>query len=97
MREEIFRAFAENKMTLLTLRTAHVSLEDVFMELTQNDTVPDAFTRRRNETASVDENTPEQNEVTEELASDGDGTEVSSGAEWVETDGEGDETNAGDL
>lgn len=97
VREEIFRAFAENKMTLLTLRTAHVSLEDVFMELTQNDTVPDAFTRRRNETASADENTPEQNEVTEELASDGDGIEASSGAEWVETDGEGDETNAGDL
>lgn len=80
VREDIFRAFAENKLTLLTLRTAHVSLEDVFMELTQKDTVPDAFTRRRNEAAS-----------------DGDEIEESSGAEWVGTDGEGDETNAGDL
>lgn len=49
VREQIFRAFAENKLTLLTLRTAHVSLEDVFMELTQRDVVPDAFTKKKNE------------------------------------------------
>ena len=49
VRERIFRAFAENDLTLLTLRTAHVSLEDVFMELTQRDTVPDAFTKKKNE------------------------------------------------
>ncbi|HJD48279.1 MAG TPA: ABC transporter ATP-binding protein [Candidatus Mediterraneibacter norfolkensis] len=108
VREDIFRAFAENKLTLLTLRAAHVSLEDVFMELTQKDTVPDAFTRRRNETALTDENTPEQGESTakmtseqkesiKELPSDEAEIEESSGAEWVGTDGEGDETNAGDL
>lgn len=108
MREEVFRVFAENKLTLLTLRTAHVSLEDVFMELTQKDTVPDAFTRRRNKTALPDETAPEQGkstekltteqkEIAEELTPDVGEIEESSGAEWVETDGEGDETNDGDL
>ena len=108
VREDIFRAFAENKLTLLTLRAAHVSLEDVFMELTQNDTVPDAFARRKNETEQMDENarakeessvelTLEEDESREKMTSGGEEIEAASGAEWVETDGEGDETNAGDL
>ncbi len=108
VREAVFRAFAENKMTLLTLRAAHVSLEDVFMELTQNDTVPDAFARRKNEAELTDEIAqgqaenaeeimPEEDESRKKMISGGDEIESASGAEWVETDGEGDETNAGDL
>lgn len=45
-RARIFSAFASGGHTLLTLRRLSVSLEDVFMELTQNDTVPEAFARR---------------------------------------------------
>ncbi len=47
IRERIFQAFAARDIPLLTLRLEHVSLEDVFMELTQKDTVPDAFSRRK--------------------------------------------------
>ena len=41
VRARIFTAFAGNKLTLLTLRKLTVSLEDVFMELTQKNTVTD--------------------------------------------------------
>lgn len=37
IREAVFLAFAEKKVPLLTLKTAKVSLEEVFMELTQGD------------------------------------------------------------
>ena len=36
-------AFASAKTPLLTLKAAGMTLEDVFMELTQNDTVPHAL------------------------------------------------------
>ena len=39
IRENVFLAFAEQKVPLLTLKTEHVSLETVFMELTQNEDV----------------------------------------------------------
>ena len=42
-RERVFTAFASAKTPLLTLKAAGMTLEDVFMELTQSDTVPDAF------------------------------------------------------
>lgn len=37
IREEVFLAFAEKKVPLLMLKTAKVSLEEVFMELTQGE------------------------------------------------------------
>ncbi len=43
VRARIFRAFAGSRLTLLTLRRLSVSLEDVFMELTQKETVPEVF------------------------------------------------------
>ena len=46
IRENLFRTFAEKNVPLLTLQTRRVSLEDVFMELTQNETVPEAFRRK---------------------------------------------------
>ena len=39
IRENVFLAFAEQKVPLLTLKTEHVSLETVFMELTQNENI----------------------------------------------------------
>ena len=42
-RERVFMAFAAAKTPLLTLKTTGTTLEDVFMELTQSDTVPEAF------------------------------------------------------
>ena len=46
VRARVFRAFAANGQTLLTLRRLSVSLEDVFMELTQKETVPEALVRK---------------------------------------------------
>ena len=43
IRERVFTAFAAAKTPLLTLKTTGTTLEDVFMELTQSDTVPEAF------------------------------------------------------
>lgn len=43
IRENIFRAFAAAGFPLLTLKRTGTSLEDVFMELTQNESVPKAF------------------------------------------------------
>lgn len=43
IRERVFTAFASAKIPLLTLKATGMTLEDVFMELTQSDTVPDAF------------------------------------------------------
>ena len=46
IRERVFMAFASAKTPLLTLKAAGMTLEDVFMELTQSDAVPDAFIAR---------------------------------------------------
>lgn len=43
IREQIFFAFARTECPLLMLQTSKVSLEDVFLELTQNETVPEAL------------------------------------------------------
>ena len=43
VRESVFRAFAGAQIPLLTLKATGTTLEDVFMELTQKDTVPKAF------------------------------------------------------
>lgn len=43
IREAVFRAFAAAGCPLLTLKKTGTSLEDVFMELTQNESVPEVF------------------------------------------------------
>ncbi len=43
VRESVFRVFAGAQIPLLTLKATGTTLEDVFMELTQKDTVPKAF------------------------------------------------------
>ncbi len=43
IREQIFWTFAEEKCPLLMLQTSKVSLEDIFLELTQKDTVSMVF------------------------------------------------------
>lgn len=46
IRENVFRAFASAGSPLLTLKVSGTTLEDVFMELTQKDTVPAAFAKK---------------------------------------------------
>lgn len=46
IREELFTTFAEKKMPLLKLNPVQVSLEDVFMELTQSDKAAEEFARK---------------------------------------------------
>ena len=43
VRLSVFRAFASAGIPLLTLKASGTTLEDVFMELTQSDTVPEAL------------------------------------------------------
>lgn len=43
IRERVFNAFAGAKTPLLTLKESGTTLEDVFMQLTQNEKVPDVF------------------------------------------------------
>lgn len=49
IREELFTTFAEKKMPLLKLNAVQVSLEDVFMELTQSDKAAEEFARKAKE------------------------------------------------
>lgn len=51
IRENVFRAFASAGTPLLTLKVSGTSLEDVFMELTQRDTVPAAFAKKSGQKA----------------------------------------------
>ena len=101
VRESIFRAFAEKNVPLLTLQTRHVSLEDVFMELTQNETLPEAFRRKRyekqeNGTAAAAGN--EMPAATEKEVSEAEiKVPAAVEAEWADAEGEGDDKNAGNL
>ena len=49
IREELFTTFAEKKMPLLKLNPVQVSLEDVFMELTQSDKAAEECARKAKE------------------------------------------------
>ena len=49
IREELFTTCAEKKMPLLKLNPVQVSLEDVFMELTQSDKAAEEFARKAKE------------------------------------------------
>ena len=49
IREELFTTFAEKKMPLLKLNPVQVSMEDVFMELTQSDKAAEEFARKAKE------------------------------------------------
>ena len=46
IREKIFQAFAQNHQPLLKLNPLQVSLEDVFMELTQSDRAAEEYTEK---------------------------------------------------
>ncbi len=100
VRESIFRAFAEKNVPLLTLQTRHVSLEDVFMELTQNETLPEAFRRKRyekqeNGAAAAGNEMPA---ATEKEVSEAEiKVPAAVEAEWADAEGEGDDKNAGNL
>lgn len=70
VRARIFSAFAGRGLTLLTLRRLSVSLEDVFMELTQKETVPEAFIKKQKEiAASRTEEQPDVEDQDERQAS----------------------------
>ena len=76
IRESIFRAFASAGIPLMTLKVSGTTLEDVFMELTQRDTVPAAFSKD----IGWKELIP-QAEETEAVSGPGQETEVVSGPE----------------
>lgn len=71
------------------------------MELTQNETVPEAFRRKRFDTAGAEtaEATaePAAAEPEDETAAAEEQAPAAAEAVWNDTDGEGDEKNAGDL
>lgn len=55
IREAIFNSFAENGIALLEMRTEKASLEDVFLELTQCDPLPEDQKRRSSEAGQTDQ------------------------------------------
>lgn len=46
IREEVFRAFSHRDVPLIEMHTEHASLEDVFIELTREETTPDIKQKR---------------------------------------------------
>lgn len=76
IRESIFRAFAAAGIPLMTLKVSGTTLEDVFMELTQRDTVPAAFSKDTGWKELIP-----QAEETEAASGPGQETEVVSGPE----------------
>ena len=46
IREKVFQAFAQNHQPLLKLNPLQVSLEDVFMELTQSDRAAEEYAEK---------------------------------------------------
>ncbi len=85
VRRQVFTAFASAGVPLLTLKLSGTSLEDVFMELTQNDTMPDAFSKHIRDRENADRPAGEEEQDTSEQ-------------DAAEPDiGEEDEDNAGDL
>ncbi len=76
IRESVFRAFASAGIPLMTLKVSGTTLEDVFMELTQRDTVPAAFSKDTGWKELIP-----QAEETEAASGPGQETEVVSGPE----------------
>ena len=76
IRESVFRAFASAGIPLMTLKVSGTTLEDVFMELTQRDTVPAAFSKDTGWKELIP-----QAEETEAVSGPGQETEVVSGPE----------------
>lgn len=74
VRLSVFRAFASAGIPLLTLKASGTTLEDVFMELTQSDTVPEALAKKGGwvevQTADSKSNSQEQGEEVQENAGD---------------------------
>ena len=74
VRLSVFRAFASAAIPLLTLKASGTTLEDVFMELTQSDTVPEALAKKGGwvevQTADSKSNSQEQGEEVQENAGD---------------------------
>ena len=92
VRERVFLAFADRRKPLLTLRTAGATLEDVFMELTQSEQLPDAFTRHMEQAAGTEADRKKR----EEQAAAGDMENIDR-AVGDDRNGEGDEQDAGSL
>lgn len=72
IRESVFRAFASAGTPLLTLKISGTSLEDVFMELTQKDTVPEIFGKQTVWEEIVPEDKPDTQGGEEEEKDGGD-------------------------
>lgn len=103
IRENVFRAFASAGSPLLTLKVSGTTLEDVFMELTQKDTVPAAFAKKIGWEEIEPENpvSPEgadTGDMETETADSGSSESVADSADQEELiKGEGADQDAGDL
>lgn len=68
IREKLFYLMAENQMPILRLQSTKISLEDIFLELTDSDKIPSAEVP---ETSADDENNPENQADDEEEKQNG--------------------------
>ena len=92
VRERVFLAFADRRKPLLTLRTVGATLEDVFMELTQSEQLPDAFTRHMEQAAGTEADRKKRED--QAAAVDMENIDRAVGDD---RNGEGDEQDAGSL
>ncbi len=92
VRERVFLAFADRRKPLLTLRTAGATLEDVFMELTQSEQLPDAFTRHMEQATGTEADRKKRED--QAAAVDMENIDRAVGDD---RNGEGDEQDAGSL
>ena len=99
IRESVFRAFASAGIPLLTLKTSGTSLEDVFMELTQKETLPAAFAKNTGWEEVVPEETETASAEADAASAEADAEEVETSEADVQemTAGKGEEQDAGNL
>ena len=99
IRESVFRAFASAGIPLLTLKTSGTSLEDVFMELTQKETLPAAFAKNTGWEEVVPEETETASAEADAVSAEADAEEVETSEADVQemTAGKGEEQDAGNL
>ena len=99
IRESVFRAFASAGQPLLTLKTSGTSLEDVFMELTQKETLPAAFAKNTGWEEVVPEEAETASAGADAVSAEADAEEVETSEADVQemTAGKGEEQDAGNL
>ena len=66
-REDIFYAMAENECPILRMQSSHVSLEDIFLELTSDENMQGASTKKKNKFAELIRKAETEEDIQEDV------------------------------